>query len=570
MRYFFINNYFIINSFLFLFSVTLLIFFIINIKKYYKLYRLVINVVYFTSFLVFILTFLLFFYVFDSYFLLNVKNHHSFYWLFNLDVSFFQSIWFLEFFIDKLSILFLVLLNFLSFILLLLYTFSYKINKTKSLKKRKNFLIFSLFIFLLQLILFIFFTTADLFVFYVVFECSMLPLYFLINFFGKRTQRVRAAFYLFYYTLVTSIPFLLGILFLISLTGSSNFFVLYLVNIPFEYQVILWLAFFLPFATKLPIIPFHLWLPEAHVEASTEGSVLLAGLMLKLGAFGLFKILIPIFWKANLYVTSFVWTIAVVSMLYSSMSIFRQVDLKKIIAYSSIAHMNYVLACVFSYTTEGYIGGILLLFVHGIISSGLFICVGFLYNRFHTRNIHYYSGLNNIMPYFSFYFFLLILGNSSFPGTAAFIAELWMVIGIVQSSFFLGFWCIITSLLTTFFSFLTFVRMVFGVNSHFFSFVKKKKTFLVLDKRGVLFFKKKTDLFKSIKHFFSLENCSDEEVNQSLKNKKFTVLSLKIKNSFWFLNLDLTKNESLILGVFVFFMIFLGIFPNNYLWFLLF
>ena len=262
--------------------------------------------------------------------------------------------------------------------------------------------------------------------------------------------------------------------------------------------------------TKLPVIPFHLWLPEAHVEASTEGSVLLAGLLLKLGGYGLIRILIPVFPTASFYFNSLIFVIGFISVFYASVSLFNQIDLKKIIAYLSIIHMNIFLLGIFSFNSESAIGSIFLLFSHGLLSSAFFMIIGFIYEKFHSRNTYYFFGLNN-KPRFIFVLFLIFLANISFPGTSSFVCELLIFIGLINKNIFLIFLIIFITILAAVYVALTYVKIAFGINDFFF-------------------------FFFNIKYY------------------KF----------YWFKRLDLSVKQSLILNLLIFINMILGIFPIFY------
>jgi proton-translocating NADH-quinone oxidoreductase chain M len=200
----------------------------------------------------------------------------------------------------------------------------------------------------------------------------------------------------------------------------------------FEKQKMLWICFFIAFAVKVPMFPFHIWLPEAHVEAPTAGSVILASLLLKLGGYGFIRYLIPICPQATLYFLPLVYTLTIVSILYASLTTLRQIDLKKIIAYSSIAHMNLVVLGIFSLNTQGLCGSILLMLGHGIVSGALFLMVGVLYDRYHSRLLRYYGGIAMLMPVFSLCFLFFNLSNLALPGTFNFAGEALILCGIFQ------------------------------------------------------------------------------------------------------------------------------------------
>lgn len=332
----------------------------------------------------------------------------------------------------------------------------------KKLKEKGR--LFILLLLSLQIILFIFFTCTDLITFYITFECSMIPLFSLIFIFGKRKERINAAYYLFFYTLIGSISFLIGIGYLIINEGTSSLIALNFMSLSPEIQIKAFLFFFLPFAVKLPMIPFHLWLPEAHVEASTEGSVLLAALLLKISGYGIIKILFKLFPIGCIYFKPLIMALGLISILLISFSIFRQLDLKKIIAYTSILHMNLALLGLFTFNIEGFYGGYSLMIVHGFVSSGLFILIGYLYNRHHTRALFYYSGLNIHLPKWSLMFFLFTLANCSFPFTGAFIPEMLIFLSLFKNSITIGYMTLIGGFLIVVSSFLTYLRLTTGIS----------------------------------------------------------------------------------------------------------
>jgi proton-translocating NADH-quinone oxidoreductase chain M len=222
---------------------------------------------------------------------------------------------------------------------------------------------------------------------------------------------------------------LLSLLYIINEVGTTNYEVLIAFFFNLKEQKILWFTFFLAFASKVPMIPVHLWLPEAHVEAPTAGSVILAGVLLKLGTYGFIRFTLPLFPEACFYFTPFVYTIATIGIIYTSFTAIRQTDFKRIIAYTSIAHMNLVILGIFSFNTIGLEGAILQSLSHGFVASGLFLIIGIVYERHHTRIIQYYGGLAITMPIYITIFLFFTLANISFPGTSSFVGEFLILVG---------------------------------------------------------------------------------------------------------------------------------------------
>nr|YP_009092461.1 NADH dehydrogenase subunit 4 [Gloeochaete wittrockiana]AIM52047.1 NADH dehydrogenase subunit 4 [Gloeochaete wittrockiana] len=285
---------------------------------------------------------------------------------------------------------------------------------------------------ILESLLVVVFTVLDLFLFYIFFEGVLIPMFLIIGIWGSRERKIRAAYYFFLYTLVGSVLMLLGILFIYFEVGSTDIQVLYSVEFSEIDQIFLWLAFFASFAVKIPMIPFHIWLPEAHVESPTAGSLVLAGILLKLGAYGFLRFSIPLFPLASVYFTPFVYALSVVGIVYGSLTTLRQVDLKKIIAYSSVAHMNFVTLGLFAFTMQSFEGSILLMLSHGVVSPALFLCVGVLYDRYKSRLLNYYSGLVQVMPLYAVIFSFFTLANLSLPGTSSFVGEFLILTGVYQ------------------------------------------------------------------------------------------------------------------------------------------
>ena len=326
--------------------------------------------------------------------------------------------------VDGISLLFIILTTFLTPLCILT---SYNIIK----KQVKQY--FMLFLFL-EFFLILIFSILDLFFFYIFFESVLIPMFLLIGIWGSRERKIRASFLFFIYTLTGSVLMLLAILSIYYNTGTTDYQTLLKIDIDPFYQKIYWLAFFASFAVKVPMLPFHIWLPEAHVEAPTAGSVILAGILLKLGSYGLLRFSMPLFPLATIYFTPLVYTMSIIAIVYTSLTAIRQTDIKRVIAYASVAHMNLILLGMFSLTVEGIEGSILQMLSHGLVSSALFLCVGVLYDRYHTRLISYYSGLAHRMPIFVSIFLLYIMANIALPGTSSFVGELLIFVGTYQSN----------------------------------------------------------------------------------------------------------------------------------------
>jgi proton-translocating NADH-quinone oxidoreductase chain M len=328
--------------------------------------------------------------------------------------------------IDGISLFFVILTTFLIPICLL--------AGWESIEKQKEYVIAFL---VLEALTLSVFCLLDLFLFYVFFESVLIPMFFIIGIFGSRERKIRAAYQFFLYTLLGSVLMLLGILMIYSQTGTTQVELLYTAEFTEISQIILWLSFFASFAVKVPMVPVHIWLPEAHVEAPTAGSVILAGIMLKLGTYGFLRFSIPLFPEASLYFTPLVFTMSVIAVMYTSLTTVRQVDLKKIIAYSSVAHMNFVTLGLFSLNPQGVEGSLLLMISHGLVSPALFLCIGALYDRHKTRLLRYYGGTVRTMPIFSSVFLFFTMGNISLPGTSSFVGEFLVLTGTYQANPFI-------------------------------------------------------------------------------------------------------------------------------------
>lgn len=328
------------------------------------------------------------------------------------------------------------------------------------------------------------FSILDFFFFYLFFESILIPMFLIIGIWGSRQRKIHASYQFFLYTLLGSLLMLIAIIYIYVVVGTSDLSVVLLFYFNDYTQIVLWLCFFASFAVKIPMMPVHIWLPEAHVEAPTAGSVLLAGLLLKMGGYAILRFMIPLFNYANFYFMPFVFTMSVLAIIYSSLTTIRQLDLKKIIAYSSVAHMNYVTLGIFTYELQGLEGCIFLMLSHGLISSALFICVGILYDRYKSRILKYYGGLVQLMPLLAFFFFFLSLSNMSFPGTSSFIGELLILVSCFSINTILSFYAAFGMILNGIYVIWLFNRLFFGILSpyafNFFSDINKREFFILL------------------------------------------------------------------------------------------
>ena len=360
------------------------------------------------------------------------------------------------FYADALRVVFLLLTHFLLLICFFL------LRPTLAVDPKGNWAVGALLVLWVQLIFT--FTAADLFLFFVAFESLMIPLLFLIGIWGS-PNRVQANNYLYFYTTAGAVGMLLSILYLWQALETTDLFVLTVLvetALSWSEKRWLWLGFFLSFAIKTPLVPFHIWLPKAHVEAPTTGSVLLAGLLLKIGLYGLLRICLGLFPGVRAWAAPLVSTLAVVGIVYASLITLRQVDMKRIIAYSSVAHMSLSLARVMTGQPLGVAAGVYLSLSHGIVSSALFILVGALYGRFHNRLVRYYGGLITWMPYFGLFFFFFSLANMAFPLTSGFMGEFLCLTSILAQNSLLGILAARSMLFRTVYAMLLFNRVFCG------------------------------------------------------------------------------------------------------------
>lgn len=316
--------------------------------------------------------------------------------------------------------------------------------------------------FFLEFVLFGVFSSLDIMLFYLLFEAVLIPMFLIIGFYGSRERRIRSAYLLFLYTLFSSLIMFLSILFIFFKFGTTDYLILKTVLFdPFS-EKLCWFAFFLSFAVKMPLVPFHIWLPEAHCEAPTAGSVILAGILLKLGGFGFLRYSIGLFADSCSFFAPFVFLISSLGIVYASITTLQQIDLKKIIAYSSVGHMGVVTIGIFSATSQNLIGSIVLMISHGIVSGALFLCIGLLYERHHTRIVKYFAGLLTTMPLFSAFFMIFTMANIGLPGTSSFLGEFLIIAGCTQTNTWVALFSAIGMVLGGGYSLWLLNRIAFG------------------------------------------------------------------------------------------------------------
>ena len=272
------------------------------------------------------------------------------------------------------------------------------------------------------------FSALDLVVFYLFFEACLIPMFLIIGIWGG-VRRVYATFKFFLYTLSGSVLMLIAIIYIYIVTGTTDIVKLDTYLFDYSIQTWLWLAFFISFAVKIPMFPVHTWLPDAHVEAPTAGAVILAGVLLKMGGYGLLRFSIPLFPVASYVFMDFVFILSVIAIIYTSFIAIAQEDIKKLIAYSSVAHMGFVTMGIFTFTEQGIQGAIFQMLSHGLISSALFLSVGVVYDRMHTREISVYGGVVRKMPVYASFFLVFTMANIGLPGTSGFVGEFLTLIG---------------------------------------------------------------------------------------------------------------------------------------------
>ncbi len=307
------------------------------------------------------------------------------------------------------------------------------------------------------------FAALDLLLFYLFFEAVLIPMYLIIGIWGGQ-NRIYAAYKFFLYTLAGSVLFLLAVLYLYFTFGTTDIPTL-MAQVPslgLATQKWLWLALFASFAVKVPMWPFHTWLPDAHVQAPTAGSVILAGILLKLGAYGFLRFSLPMLPDASHYFADFVFILSLVAVVYTSLVALVQEDMKKLIAYSSVAHMGFVTLGIFSFTQQGIDGAMFQMVSHGVVSGALFLCVGAMYDQLHTREIKQYGGVVNVMPYFAAFFMVFTMASAGLPATSGFVGEILVLVGTYHAAPWAAAWAATGLILGAAYMLWLYRRVVFG------------------------------------------------------------------------------------------------------------
>ena len=353
--------------------------------------------------------------------------------------------------IDGISILFIVLSTLITPLCII------SVNKTIT-TKLKEFLIAIL---IMESLMIGVFCSLDLVIFYLFFEGGLIPMFLIIGIWGG-ARRVYSAFKFFLFTLLGSVLMLIAIISIYWINGTTDIVELYNLGIDENYQNLLWLAFFSSFAVKTPMWPFHTWLPDAHVEAPTAGSVLLAAILLKMAGYGFIRFSIGLFPIASENFVPLIYVLSLVAIVYTSLVALMQEDMKKLIAYSSVAHMGYVTLGIFTVTQQSLEGGIVQMISHGLVSAALFLCVGVVYDRMHSRLIKTYGGLASIMPKYAVFFMVFTLAAVGLPGTSGFVGEFLILMGVFKKSFLVATIASLGVILAVAYMLWLYKRVIFG------------------------------------------------------------------------------------------------------------
>ena len=366
----------------------------------------------------------------------------------------------LGFSIDGISLWLILLTTFLTLICILV---GWQIPASLEIKGPEYLKTYCLIFLAMEAILIVAFSAQDLLVFYLFFEAVLIPMFLLVGIFGSKPRNIRAAYKMFIYTLIGSLPMLVGILMVYFQCGSTDWHILNSTYFSPSRQIILFLLWFISFGVKTPLVPFHGWLPETHSNAPTGGSIMLAGILLKLGTYGFLRWSISLFPLASIYFCPIVYIICLIGIIYVSLITLRQIDIKKIIAYSSIAHMGCCLLGMFAFNIVGLEGSLLMMIGHGIVSPGLFLCIGILYDRYKTRVVYYFAGLAQTMPLFSSLLLVLTMANISLPVLSpTFAAELLIFTGVFLANKFVAILAATSMVLTGAYALLLYCRICFG------------------------------------------------------------------------------------------------------------
>jgi len=353
--------------------------------------------------------------------------------------------------VDGISILFVVLTAFITPICIVA-TYNSVTNRTKD---------FFIALLVMETMMLGVFCSLDLFIFYLFFEAGLIPMFLIVGIWGG-IRRVYAAFKFFLYTLFGSVFMLVAIIFIYLETGTTDIQAILSFNIDQKYQYWLWLGFFASFAVKTPMWPVHTWLPDAHVEAPTSGSVILAAILLKMAGYGFIRFSLGFFPIASAYFAPLIFALSIVAVIYTSLVALMQKDMKKLIAYSSVAHMGFVTIGIFAFNSQGIEGSIFQMISHGIVSAALFLCVGVVYDRMHTREISEYGGVVNTMPRYSVIFLVFILAGLGLPGTSGFVGEFLVLIGAFKANYLVAFFAATGVVLSACYSLWLYRRVIFG------------------------------------------------------------------------------------------------------------
>ena len=353
--------------------------------------------------------------------------------------------------VDGISMLFVILTTFLMPLCILASWVAVE-------KRVKEYMIAFL---ILETLMIGVFCALDIVLFYVFFEAGLIPMFIIIGVWGGK-RRVYASFKFFLYTLLGSVLMLLAIMAMYWQAGTTDITALLTHDFPAHMQTWLWLAFFASFAVKMPMWPVHTWLPDAHVEAPTAGSVILAGILLKMGGYGFLRFSLPMFPDASLYFQPFVFTLSVIAIIYTSLVALMQEDIKKLIAYSSVAHMGYVTMGIFAFNVQGIQGAIFQMLSHGLVSGALFLCVGVIYDRMHTREIAAYGGLVNNMPKYAVVFLIFTMANVGLPGTSGFVGEFLTLMGVFEVNTWVALFAATGVILSAAYGLWLYRRVIFG------------------------------------------------------------------------------------------------------------